>query len=479
MASSRAPCALHDVSTLFVATFKCAPEVRASAPGRVNVIGEHTDYNGGFVLPIAIERRTHVVGVKHASGDTCRIVSTLGDGVVEFTANKAALVRGEPSWANYVKGVIAQYLVDLPGGVASFDLAIASDVPLGGGLSSSASLEIAIATFLEVAYGLRIDPKVRALRCQKCEHDFAGVPCGIMDQMVSSCGQSGHALLIDCIPPFTTQLVPLNDPSVVFVVANSNVKHKLEGSEYPTRVRECRSAAVAIRKRFPVPPSDGAAAEPLLRGATMAELLACKEHMTPIEFQRARHVIGEDVRTIDAVEALRQRDYATAGRLMVESHNSLRDDFGVSTAELDALVEIATRVEGVYGARMTGGGFGGCTVTLVKAEHAAALIKTIEDEYTARVGTRPTCFVTHPASGPTGSWSPTALGARRGLRHAWRAYRASCALARLQATHERIHPFPPACTRSPIAARKNWVAVSLVLAAAAASCVALARKRAS
>lgn len=457
----------QQADALFRATFGRRPHVRASAPGRVNVIGEHTDYNGGYVLPIAIGRRTHVAGVRRKTGDTCRVVSTLTGALVEFTGSPAALVRGEPAWANYVKGVVAQYLPDLPGRAASFDLAVASDVPLGGGLSSSASLEVAVAVWIEVAYGLRVDPKLRALRCQRAEHAFAGVPCGIMDQMIASCGQRGHALLVDCIPPFETTLVPLVDPSVVFVVANSNVKHQLEGSEYATRVRECQAAAAAIRKRFPQPASarpDGGGAAPLLRGATMAELLACKEQMSPLEFKRARHVVGEDARTLDAVEAFRRRDYASAGRLMVESHHSLRDDYAVSTDELDALVEIATRVEGVYGARMTGGGFGGCTVTLVRAERAAELIGALEEEYGRRVGQKPTCFVTPPAAGPAGSWSALALGARGAKK------------ARTRARSGLLHralltgPPPPDACDLPPAVRENWLASSAATVALAAAC---------
>jgi len=397
---------------LFAAVFGEVPSIRVSAPGRVNVIGEHTDYNGGFVMPIAIEKRTHVVGRVHAGGTLCRVVSTdTPDGkVVEFQGTREALRRGEPAWVNYVKGVVAQYIDDIPSPGASFDIAVSSDVPLGGGLSSSAALEMAVAGFLEVGYGLRVDPKTRALRGQKCEHDFAGVPCGIMDQMISSCGQKGHALLIDCIPPFETTPVPLVDSSVAFVVANSNVKHQLDGSEYPTRVRECKAAAAVIRKRFA--DASNTEGEARLRGATMGELLACQDALSPLEFKRARHVISEDMRTLDAVEAFRRRDYATAGRLMIESHNSLRDDFGVSTVELDALVEIATSVDGVYGARMTGGGFGGCTVTLVRADRAPALIKTLEVEYARRTGKQPTCFVTKPGPGPILSRYPFALVGR-------------------------------------------------------------------
>lgn len=484
----------REAEALFLATYGSRPQVRASAPGRVNVIGEHTDYNGGFVLPIAIERRTHVVGTCHKGGDTCRIISALGGGMVQFTARAATLVRGEPAWANYVKGVLAQYLPDLPGGAASFDIAIASDVPLGGGLSSSASLEVAVATFIEIAYGLRVDPKTRALRCQKAEHTFAGVPCGIMDQMIASCGQRGHALLVDCIPPFETKLVPLDDPSVAFVVANSNVKHQLEGSEYSTRVRECQTAAAAIRKRFPQSASGRAdsSAPPLLRGATMAELLACKDQMTQLEFKRARHVIGEDARTLDAVEAFRRRDYASAGRLMLESHHSLRDDYAVSTEELDALVEIAMRVDGVYGARMTGGGFGGCTVTLVRSERAADLIRALEDEYTRRVGQMPTCFVTPPAAGAAGSWSALALGARaralsRGIdltamAGRWAALGCRAVLrgsARLP-SHACLSPLPatPALRAAPLpAVREHWLASSVAVVALAAACGVLLRAR--
>ncbi|KAG8466317.1 hypothetical protein KFE25_002073 [Diacronema lutheri] len=433
----------EQAEALFVKTFARRPQVRVSAPGRVNVIGEHTDYNGGFVLPIAIGMRTHVVGVRHPAGDACVVVSAHGDErPLAFRGTAAELTRPEGGagfWGNYVRGVVAQYVHELPRGEASFSIAIASDVPIGGGLSSSAALEVAVATFIEVAYGLRVDPKSRALRCQKCEHDYAGVPCGIMDQMISSCGQSGHALLLDCMPPFEAKLVPLRDPAIAFVIANTNVKHQLEGSEYATRVRECRAAASAIRKRFPQAAASGKAAETtapaLLRGATMAELLACKEQMSALEFKRARHVIGEDARTLDAVEAFRRRDWSSAGRLMVESHQSLRDDYDVSTDELDALVEIATRVDGVYGARMTGGGFGGCTVTLVRAERAAELIATLEAEYERRVGKAPTCFVTKPAHGATGRWSAFAV------------------------------------------AREHWLSSAVAIAALAFACSALARAR--
>lgn len=386
---------------LFAEHFGGSPTVRVSAPGRVNLIGEHTDYNGGFVLPIAIERRTYIAGSVHPTGSQCRLV-TANQGtseVVIFTASEGVLKPSTPAWANYVKGVLAQYMVAMPSGQMSCDIAIASDVPLGGGLSSSASLEVAVAAFLESAYGLRVDPKERALRCQKAEHVFANVPCGIMDQMISSCAVAGHALLIDCLPPFKTTPVPLKDDSVVFVVANSNVKHQLSGSEYPDRVRQCAAAAKILHNHFQKKAADEA--QPLLRGATMAELVACKSKLSDTEFRRARHVISEDARTLDAVEAFRKLDYATAGRLMLESHASLRDDFEVSTKELDALVDIARRSDGVYGSRMTGGGFGGCTITLVKATAAEELVRKLEVEYERFSGRRPTCFVTKPSHGAT------------------------------------------------------------------------------
>ena len=244
-------------------------------------------------------------------------------------------------------------------------------------------------------YGLAISPKEKALRCQKCEHQYCSTPCGIMDQFISACGVAGHVLLIDCRPPFATQLVPLADPDVTLVVANSNVKHTLSGSEYPDRVRQCQEACAAMR----------AAGHPqvqFLRDATAAMLDATHAQTTlPLDvLKRARHGITEDARTLEAVDALKARDYTKVGALMLRSHASLRDEYEVSCPELDALVEIAMGVSGVFGSRMTGGGFGGCTISLVRKSAVPALLKAIKEEYPRRTGgKKATCFVTEAAHG--------------------------------------------------------------------------------
>lgn len=276
--------------------------------------------------------------------------------------------------------------------MAGFEAAVISTVPLGGGLSSSASLEVATATMLEAMYGLNVDPVKKALRCQQCEHNFCATPCGIMDQFVSACGQHGHALLIDCRPPYNTEHVPLEDASLALLVANSNVKHSLSGSEYPDRVRQCKEACAAMR-------AAGHTHVKFLRDATLEQLRQAKG-LDAVAVRRAQHGISEDQRTLRAKEAFKAGDYARVGQLMLESHRSLRDDYEVSTPELDALVEIAMGVEGVYGSRMTGGGFGGCTVTLLRASALPSLLAAIGSEYPKRCGGQTaTCFSTSPARG--------------------------------------------------------------------------------
>lgn len=360
-----------------------APEVAVCAPGRVNLIGEHTDYNQGFVLPMALPLVTVVVG-RQTSGQDVTIVTTTKDADeprrVDFSipTDGLALSPGSPSWANYVKGVIHHYRAPpVPG----FRAVIASSVPLGGGLSSSASLEVAFYTFLQQLKPDDSDKVSKAVSCQQAEHTHAGVPCGIMDQFVSVLGREGHALLIDCRSLEATA-VPLSDPSLVILVTNSNVKHSLTGSEYPTRRKQCEQAASILGK-------------PSLRDATMKDLEDARDKMDDVTYRRARHVIEEIERTAQAAEALKRGAYKEFGKLMVESHNSLRDLYEVSCRELDELVSAAMEVEGVFGSRMTGGGFGGCTVTLMQAHAIDRTILHIQERYS---GT-PTFYVTTPSEG--------------------------------------------------------------------------------
>ncbi|XP_008312603.1 galactokinase [Cynoglossus semilaevis] len=360
-----------------------APLVAVCAPGRVNLIGEHTDYNQGFVLPMALPLVTVVVGSKTSDREVSLVTANkdVDEPVrVDFTlpSDGSPLPPGSPSWANYVKGVIQHYRAPpLPG----FRAVIASSVPLGGGLSSSASLEVAFYTFLQQLKPDDGDDVSKALSCQKAEHTHAGVPCGIMDQFVSVLGKEGHALLIDCRSLEATS-IPLADPHLVILITNSNVKHALTGSEYPTRRRQCEEAASILGKDS-------------LRDATMKDLEEAKNKMEDVTYQRARHVIQEIERTAQAAESLKKGDYVKFGKLMVESHNSLRDLYEVSCKELDELVSAAMEVDGVYGSRMTGGGFGGCTVTLLQASAINKTIQHIKEQYS---GT-PTFYVTTPTQG--------------------------------------------------------------------------------
>ncbi|NXN91914.1 GALK1 Galactokinase, partial [Rhinopomastus cyanomelas] len=365
------------------AAFGGAAVLAAWAPGRVNLIGEHTDYNGGFVLPMALHLGTVLVGSPTQDG-TISIVTTSAQADephrVQFPAPRPStpLSPGQPRWANYVKGVIQHYR---GGPLPGFTAVIASDVPLGGGLSSSASLEVATYTFLQQLCPDDGDLVAKALACQAAEHTFAGMPCGIMDQFISVMGKEGHALLIDC-RSLETILVPLTDASLTILITNSNVRHMLTGSEYPTRRRQCEEAAVALGKAS-------------LRDATMAELEAARSHLGEEVFRRARHVVGEIARTAQAVQALQDRDYRMFGKLMVESHNSLRDDYEVSCPELDELVAAALEVSGVYGSRMTGGGFGGCTVTLLEAGAAERAQHHIQEKYSGAA----TFYLSKPSGG--------------------------------------------------------------------------------
>ncbi|XP_075996225.1 galactokinase isoform X3 [Genypterus blacodes] len=306
---------------------------------------------------MALPLVTVVVG-SQTSGQDVTIVTATKDADeprrVSFTVptEGSQLSPGLPSWANYVKGVVQHYRAP---GLPGFRALICSSVPLGGGLSSSASLEVAFYTFLQQLRPDDGDKVAKALACQRAEHTHAGVPCGIMDQFVSVLGAEGHALLIDC-RSLEASLVPLSDSSLVILITNSNVKHALSGGEYSSRRKQCERAAAILGKAS-------------LRDATIKDLEEQRERLDAVTYSRAQHVLEEMKRTLQAADALRRRDYQEFGKLMVESHNSLRDLYEVSCRELDQLVSAALEVDGVFGSRMTGGGFGGCTVTLLQ-EHA-------------------------------------------------------------------------------------------------------------
>ena len=384
-----APEGLLDRATSgFERHFGGRPTHAAAAPGRVNLIGEHTDYNDGFVLPMAIEQRTVLVGRTNGTQRARVIATDLDDAAIDFACD-TTLQRGDETWANYVMGVAGQF-IEHGHSVLGFDAVIASDIPVGGGLSSSAALEVAGAMLMQQLIGVAIEPKTMALWCQAAEHEYVGMPCGIMDQFISVFGRRDHALLIDCRSQ-QTRHVALNDPEVAVVVANSNVKHELSDSAYAERRSQCEQAAAILDRRFG---NIGA-----LRDATLDQLEAARSDMDDVLYRRARHVIGENDRTLAAADALDAGAYETFGQLMGQSHRSLAEDYQVSCDELDLLVELAMAVDGVYGSRMTGGGFGGCTVTLVRRGAADRLMRHLVDQYRSRAGRRATCFATRPADG--------------------------------------------------------------------------------
>lgn len=370
----------------FAAKFGRDATVVVAAPGRVNLIGEHIDYCDGFVLPLALERYIVVAAAPNGT-TTARLATTMEEGTVPVDLTSRPEV-GSPKWANYVKGVIAGFQEIGHASIPGFDACFLSSVPVGGGLSSSAAIECATATLLEAVLGLTLDKKQKALLCQKAEHDYAHVPCGIMDQFASTFGELDHLVLIDCRSA-EPELVPFRAPDLAILVANTKVSHELSDGGYALRRRQTEVGLAATGKSS-------------WRDVTMADLEAARDKMEEVVFRRGRHVVGEIARTIAAAAALRAGDFQALGPLMAASHDSLRDDFNVSCAELDLLVEIARDLGedgGVIGARMTGGGFGGSTVTLCKAERASAIAKAFSRNYQARTGILPEIFLTRPGRG--------------------------------------------------------------------------------
>ena len=380
----------QNVAEQFAKAYGRQPQWLAAAPGRVNVIGEHTDYNDGFVFPMAIERYTVIAAAPSASGGrTVELRSTADKQPARIDLGQPFKPAAKGTWYNYPLGVLAGFAAR---GIKppAFDALIHSTVPLGGGLSSSAALEVATATLLEAVTGRNLDPVEKALLCQKAEHEYAGMPCGIMDQFISVMGQANHILLLDCRSR-QTELVPMADPSVQLLITNTNVKHELTGGEYAKRRAQCEDAAKTL----------GVSS---LRDADAGMLERARGKMDPVVYQRARHVISEIERTLHAAEGVRASNWPTVGQLMYASHASLRDDYEVSCPELDAVVDIALNLGpkgGVYGCRMTGGGFGGCTVALVQADKTASISERIASEYEKRTKIKPTLFVSRPASGAT------------------------------------------------------------------------------
>jgi galactokinase len=353
------------------------------APGRVNLIGEHTDYNQGFVLPIAIELSCYAAVAPGPSGGQLRVFSEDLLQGAEWPAADIANARPRGDWSDYVFGV-AQQLVAHGYAVAPNDLLIHSTVPVGSGLSSSAALEVA--TALALADG-RVRDRMELVRiCHAAENRFVGMPCGIMDQFVSVFGQPGAAIKIDC-RSLEYEPAPI-PPDVAIIAVNTMVKHELGASAYRERVAECAAAVEFIRRSHPEVTSLRDAALEMLSG-----------DIPEPSRKRARHVITENDRVSQFVEAAKANDLRRMGQLFVDSHRSLQHDYEVSCEELDYLVDTALEIEGVYGARMTGGGFGGCTVNLVAPGAAADFCSKITAAYASRWKLTPQVYDCQPSSG--------------------------------------------------------------------------------
>jgi galactokinase len=357
------------------------------APGRVNLIGEHTDYNEGFVLPMAIDCET-VVAASPRDDRRVRASSMNLNEAVEFDLDQP----GEPQrglWLDYLEGV-AWALEDDGVRLRGADLMVSSDVPLGAGLSSSAALEISVGLALASVSGQRVDGVRLALAGQRAEHVYVGTQCGIMDQLVATHAEVGHALLIDC-RSLRAQPVPLETTKISIVICDSQVKHELSSSEYNTRRAECERGVEILKKTLPEIRA--------LRDVSVEDFNHHQERLPEPIRRRCRHVVTENERTLLAVEALRQGEMEEMGRLMERSHISLRDDYEVSCAELNLLVEIAGNFHGCLGARMTGGGFGGSTVNLVRREALPEFQDIISREYPRATNISPKIYVSDAGGG--------------------------------------------------------------------------------
>ena len=359
--------------------------ITAAAPGRVNLIGEHIDYCDGFVMPFAIDRYIVIAGC--ANGTTqARITTSISEEMAILDLSQPQEIS-QLKWANYLRGVIRGFQ-DRGHHIPGFDAHILSSIPGGAGLSSSAALECATATFLEGLLDTVLDTKEKALLCQKAEHDFAHVPCGIMDQFASAFGKPNRLILIDC-QTGEPELVPFENPDLTVLISNTMVHHELSDGGYAARRKNTEDGLATLGKAS-------------WRDVSPADVQANWEKLSEPVNRRSRHVVGEISRTIAAAAALSRNDFETLGPLMAASHDSLRDDFEVSCKELDIMVEIARKIGrngGVIGTRMTGGGFGGSTVTLCESRKASEIAATLGAEYEKATGIKPQIFASRPSQG--------------------------------------------------------------------------------
>ncbi|MDW6094837.1 galactokinase [Vibrio rhizosphaerae] len=375
---------VENVTTSFSEIFGYQPSHLIQAPGRVNLIGEHTDYNDGFVLPCAINYQTVVAAAKRQDSRIRVIACDYQNAVDEFDLNAPIEFQPDKMWANYIRGVV-KCLIARGYSLCGVDMTVSGNVPQGAGLSSSAALEVVIGQTFKVLLNLDISQQEIALNAQQAENEFVGCNCGIMDQLISSQGYENHALLIDC-RDLTTQAVSIPAEMVVMIV-NSNKQRGLVDSEYNTRREQCEAAA----RQFGVQ---------ALRDVTLAQLNARFSELDAVVARRARHVITENDRTCKAAQALAAGDIHTVAQLMAQSHISMRDDFEITVPEIDILVDlIKTEIGAQGGVRMTGGGFGGCVVALVPPALVERVRAAVERQYQAATGLQASIYVCQATQG--------------------------------------------------------------------------------
>jgi galactokinase len=366
----------------FTRNFDGAPDLIVRAPGRVNLIGEHTDYNDGFVLPMAIDYDIRIAA-RARPDRTVRLYSADLDNHDTFSLDDVRRVGDKPTWADYVRGV-ADVLQRDGFRLRGMDAAISGNVPRAAGLSSSAAMELAAITAFRRLSALDLDPVRAALLGQRAENEFVGMRCGIMDQFISSLGKANHALLIDC-RSLGYELVPMPAGARV-VVTDSAIRRGLVDSAYNERRAQCEEGARLMGVKA-------------LRDVTVEMFEAHQARLPAVTARRCKHVVTEDQRTLDSVEALKRGDLAAFGKLMNASHASMRDWFEITTPDIDTLVEIQQNTPGCFGARMTGGGFGGCTVAFVQDGAVQAVVEAIQAQYPARIGKTPRVYVCRATDG--------------------------------------------------------------------------------
>jgi len=375
---------IQHVNTSFEQVLGYAPSHIIQAPGRVNLIGEHTDYNDGFVLPCAINYQTVVAAAKRED-NRVRVVSVdYGNAVDEFDITQEITFQPDKMWANYIRGVV-KCLLARGYQFTGADISVSGNVPQGAGLSSSAALEVVIGQTFKILFNLEISQEEIALNAQQAENEFVGCNCGIMDQMISAKGRENHAMLLDC-RSLETEAVSMPE-DIAVVIINSNKKRGLVDSEYNTRRDQCEEAARIFGVKA-------------LRDVTIEQFNEKVSELDGIVAKRARHVITENNRTVEAAQALRAHDLKRMGELMAESHASMRDDFEITVKEIDILVEMVKEIIGDQGGvRMTGGGFGGCIVALVPPALVDDVKATVEANYQAATGLKASIYVCKAQNG--------------------------------------------------------------------------------